>query len=60
VVLFIAAGKVWWPQTRVMLVGSIAGGYLGAHYARRVEQRHIRIVVIAISVTMTVLFFARS
>ncbi len=59
-VLFVAAGKVWWPQTLVMLVGSIAGGYLGAHYARRVDQRHIRIAIIAISVTMTVLFFARS
>ncbi|MFL5541231.1 MAG: sulfite exporter TauE/SafE family protein [Longimicrobiaceae bacterium] len=59
VVLFIAAGKVWWPQTLVMLVGSLAGGYLGAHYARRVDQRHIRIVIIAISVTMTVLFFTR-
>jgi hypothetical protein len=59
VVLFIAAGKVWWPQTLVMLVGSLAGGYLGAHYARRVDQRHIRTVVICISVTMTVLFFVR-
>ncbi|MFL5382723.1 MAG: sulfite exporter TauE/SafE family protein [Longimicrobiaceae bacterium] len=59
VVLFIAAGKVWWPQTLVMLMGSLAGGYLGAHYARRVDQRHIRTVIIAISVTMTVLFFTR-
>jgi len=59
VVLFIAAGKVWWPQTLVMLVGSVAGGYLGAHYARRIDQRVIRTAIIAISVTMTVLFFAR-
>jgi uncharacterized membrane protein YfcA len=59
VVLFIAAGKVWWPQTLVMLVGSVAGGYLGAHYARGIDQRYIRAAVIAISVAMTVLFFAR-
>ena len=59
VVLFIAAGKVWWPQTLVMLVGSVAGGYLGAHYARRVDQRFIRAAIIAISVAMTVVFFVR-
>jgi uncharacterized membrane protein YfcA len=59
VVLFIAAGKVWWPQALVMLVGSVAGGYLGAHYARRVDQRVIRTAIIAVSVTMTVVFFVR-
>jgi uncharacterized membrane protein YfcA len=59
VVLFIAAGKVWWPQTLVMLAGSVAGGYLGAHYARRIDQRYVRAAIIAISVAMTVVFFAR-
>ena len=59
VVLFVAAGKVWWLQTGVMLIGSLAGGYLGAHYARRIDQRYIRVAIIAISVTMTVVFFAR-
>ncbi|HKP76748.1 MAG TPA: sulfite exporter TauE/SafE family protein [Longimicrobiaceae bacterium] len=58
--LFIPAGKVWWPQTLVMLAGALAGGYLGARLARRVDQRHVRTAVIAISVTMTVVFFARS
>ena len=58
--LFIPAGKVWWPQTLVMLAGALAGGYLGARLARRVDQRHVRTVVIAISVTMTVVFFART
>jgi uncharacterized membrane protein YfcA len=57
--MFVAAGKIWWLQAGVMLVGTVAGGYLGAHYARRIDQRYIRIAVIAISVAMTVLFFAR-
>jgi uncharacterized protein len=60
VVLFIVAGKVWWPQTLVMLIGSVAGGYLGAHYARRIDQRYIRSAIIVVSVSMTVLFFART
>ena len=59
VVMFVAAGKIWWLQTGIMLVGTLAGGYLGAHYARRIDQRHIRTAVIAISVTMTVVFFIR-
>jgi uncharacterized membrane protein YfcA len=50
---------VWWPQTLVMLAGSLAGGYLGARFARRVDQRHIRTAIIVISVTMTVVFFVR-
>jgi hypothetical protein len=58
--LFIPAGKVWWPQTLVMLVGALAGGYLGARLARRVEQRYVRSAIIAISVAMTVVFFART
>jgi uncharacterized membrane protein YfcA len=60
VVLFVFAGKVWWLQTGVMLIGSLAGGYLGAHFARRIDPRYIRTIVIVISVTMTIVFFARS
>jgi len=59
VVCFVVAGKVWWPQTLVMLAGSIAGGYLGAHYARKVDSRIIRAVIVAIGVLMTVVFFRR-
>jgi uncharacterized membrane protein YfcA len=60
VVLFVFAGKVWWLQTGVMLIGSVAGGYLGAHFARRIDPRYIRTIVIVISVMMTIVFFARS
>lgn len=59
VALFIPAGKVWWPQTLVMMAGALLGGYLGAHAARRVEQRYIRGAIVAISITMTVVFFVR-
>jgi uncharacterized membrane protein YfcA len=60
VVLFVVAGKVWWLQTGVMLIGSVAGGYLGARFARRVDPRYIRTTIIAISVMMTIVFFART
>jgi len=59
VVCFVIAGKVWWPQTLVMLAGAVAGGYLGAHAGRRVDQKHVRTAIIAISITITVVFFLR-
>ena len=59
IVLFIIARKIWWPQTLVMLVGTSIGGYFGAHYARRVNPRYIRAVVMVISASITVAFFLR-
>jgi len=60
VVCFVIAGKVWWPQTLVMLVGSVAGGYIGAHYSRKLNPKLMRAVIVAIGVIMTVVFFSRS
>ena len=59
VVLFIIAGKVWWLQTLVILIGSVAGGYVGARFARQTDPRHVRRIATAISVAVTVAFFAR-
>jgi uncharacterized membrane protein YfcA len=59
-VLFIVAGKVWWPQTLIMLVAAVAGGYVGAHGARRTPPQYVRAAVLAISVCITVAFFYRT
>ena len=59
-VLFVIAGKVWWPQTLAMLVAAVFGGAIGAHSARRVAPHHIRLVVIVISVAITAAFFVRT
>ena len=59
VVLFIIAGKVWWLQTLVILIGSVAGGYVGARFARQTDPLHVRRIATAISVAVTVAFFAR-
>ncbi len=58
-VLFVVARKIWWPQTLVMLVGAVAGGYLGARMAKRVNPRYIRAIVTVVSVGITVAFFLR-
>jgi uncharacterized membrane protein YfcA len=59
VVIFIIAGTVAWPQTIVMVLAAIGGGYVGAHTARRMNPAHVRHVISAISVGVTIAFFLR-
>jgi uncharacterized membrane protein YfcA len=59
VVFFIAAHKVWWPQTSVVLAAAIVGGYWGAWSAKRVDPRYVRAAITAIGVTITIVFFLR-
>lgn len=59
VVLFIAARKIWWPQTLAMLLASIVGGYIGVLAAKRVSARYVRGFVIFVSTGITIAFFLR-
>ena len=55
-VWFITHGAVSWPQTLVMMVGCLIGGFCGAHLARRIPQQFMRLVVVGIGALLTVLF----
>lgn len=57
VVTFVLAGAVYWRHGIVMILGGIAGGYLGAHYAMKMPQIWIRWFVVAVGAGMTVYFF---
>jgi uncharacterized membrane protein YfcA len=57
---FALAGPVHWPETGVMLVSAIAGGYFGARLARRVPAATLRRLVILFGAVMTVVFFWRA
>jgi hypothetical protein len=59
VVTFIAAKQVEWPQAIVMIVGAIAGGYGGAHFAQKLDPRWVRAAVISVGAGMTVYFLWR-
>lgn len=59
VICFVIAGKVWWTESLVMLVGAVLGGYAGARFGRKLDPRVVRGAVIAISVTATIVFFLR-
>jgi uncharacterized membrane protein YfcA len=60
VLVFIAKGAIYWPQGIVMIVGALAGGYFGAHYAQKLPQAGIRAFIVLVGAAMTVYFFWRA
>jgi uncharacterized membrane protein YfcA len=60
VVVFVIGRSVYWPQAGVMIIGSVIGGYFGAHYAQRLPRSWIRWTIILVGSSMTIYFFARA
>ena len=56
-VYFIWQRMVYWPVAVITIVGAVAGGYGGAGIARRLGQKVVRRVVIAIGFGMAVALF---
>jgi uncharacterized membrane protein YfcA len=60
VVTFILAGLIAWEQALVMATSSALGGYLGAHYSRKITRTDLlRHFVTAVGIIMTIVFFVR-
>ena len=59
VITFIAARAVLWPQCLVMIAGSLAGGWFGAHYAQQAHPKRVRAMVIGVGIAMTAYFFLK-
>jgi uncharacterized membrane protein YfcA len=59
VVIFIAAGKVFWPEGLIVAAASVIGGYSGAWVAQRLPESFLRGFVIFVGLVMTVYFFSR-
>jgi len=59
VLTFIVAGAVLWPQCAVMIAGSLAGGWFGAHYAQKADPGKVRAIVIGVGLSMSAYFFVR-
>jgi hypothetical protein len=57
IIPFVLAGVIAWPQAILMAVGGSLGGFLIAHYARRLDAIYIRRFVIFVAVSMTAYFF---
>ncbi|GHN01621.1 UPF0721 transmembrane protein [Cytophagales bacterium WSM2-2] len=60
VVIFIFSGKIWWMQTGVMILSTVAGGYFGAAYARKLPQKYLKWTINAFVILITMFFFYRA
>jgi uncharacterized protein len=60
VITFVSARAVYWKHGIVMILGGIAGGYLGAHYAMRMRPSRVRGFVVLVGAAMTAYFFWKS
>jgi uncharacterized membrane protein YfcA len=59
VIAFIIGKQVVWQTCLLMMVTAAIGGYFGARYARRVDPRVMRTVVVVIGLSMAIYFFIR-
>jgi len=59
-VSFMIAGRVEWHFCLVMAFLAAAGGYLGAHFSRKVNQRAMRWTVAAVGFATAGYFFAQN
>jgi len=41
----------------VMMAGSLAGGWFGAHYAQKADPRKVRLGIIGVGIAMSAYFF---
>ena len=57
VIAFIIAGIVVWAQAIIMLIGAIIGGYGAAYFARKIDQKYVRVFVIVVGLSLTIYFF---
>lgn len=59
VVIFCAQGVVRWPETGMMLVGAILGGYMGGYLIRVLPADGVRRIVIVAGTLMTAVYAYR-
>ncbi|MBT2970375.1 MAG: permease [gamma proteobacterium symbiont of Ctena orbiculata] len=60
ILMFIMDGAIAWYEGVLVMLGTLAGGYVAAHLSRRLPQRHIRYVVILVGGGMSLYFFFRT
>ncbi len=56
---FILRGAVDWRAALIMIAGAMAGGYAGAHFARRIGRARARAAVVVIGLLVTAILLWR-
>ena len=57
IALFIHDGVIAWYEGTLVLLGTLAGGYVAAHLSRRLPQSYVRSAVIVVGIVITRYFF---
>ena len=57
VATFAVAGIIAWPEAIAMMTASTAGGYAGAHLAKRLPRTAVRVFIVVTGLTMSAVFF---
>jgi uncharacterized membrane protein YfcA len=60
ILLFIIGGAIAWYQGLVVLLGTLLGGYVAAHYSRQMPQRYLKGLVIVIGLGTSLYFFIQT
>lgn len=58
-IVFVSSGQVNWQYAMPMIVAAGLGGYCGAHFARQLDKRFVRGLVIVIGFTLATYYFVR-
>jgi uncharacterized membrane protein YfcA len=56
-IAFALSGKVYWTEALIMCVATLIGGYAGAHGAKRVKPKFVKLFVVVLGASLTVYFF---
>ena len=59
VAIFVFSRDVHWLQAALLGVGAVLGGLAGAWLLKRVDERILRVVVVAIGAALTIGLFLR-
>lgn len=57
---FISHGLIHWANALIMMAGTIAGGYAGAHFAQRIPQVRVRLLITVIGFVISAIMFYRN
>jgi hypothetical protein len=60
VAIFLFTPAIPWARVGLVAVGAMAGGFIGAHLLRRIDERLIRGFVIVLGLVLTVALFLRA
>jgi uncharacterized membrane protein YfcA len=59
VALFVTSGQVHWHEALALGGGSVAGGLCGVWALERVNEKVLRIAIVAVGTSLTIGLFAR-